>query len=71
MSDADKGLHNKYMVINRETGEEAEGDYFILKPGTDRAARMALLEYAANTENTLLAVDLYVWVKRLEEQGHE
>ncbi|MCP1134365.1 hypothetical protein NKT34_13755 [Paenibacillus polysaccharolyticus] len=71
MSDANKGLYNKYTVINRETGKEAEGDYFILKPGKDKAARMALLEYAASTDNTLLAVDLYVWVKKLEEISHE
>lgn len=69
MSDADNGLYNKYLVLNRETGKEAEGDYFILKPETDAAARTALMTYAAFTDNVQLAVDIRNWVKKLEEEA--
>lgn len=36
---SEQGLFNKYQIINRETGQEAEGDYFVLKPTLDPAAR--------------------------------
>lgn len=46
MGDQDKGLYNKYQIINRETGQEAKGVYFVLKPLNDPAARAALGEGA-------------------------
>ena len=41
MNEQCKGLYNKYQIINRETGIKAEGDYFVLKPANDPAARAA------------------------------
>lgn len=62
MLECDKGLYNKYQIINRETGREEEGDYFVLKPVKDPAARAALLEYAKTTNNEQLAMDIVFWV---------
>lgn len=65
MEDQNKGLYNKYQIINRETGQEVEGDYFVLKPSKDQAARVALHAYAEHTHNKLLANDIYAWLARL------
>lgn len=67
MSDQIKGLYNKYQIINRETGEESEGDYFVLKPATDPAARAALMAYAEATDNEQLAIDITIWLSSLPE----
>ena len=63
-----KGLFNKYTIINNETGEEVEGSYFVLKPETDKAARNALRIYACLTENKNLAEDLFKWTDELERE---
>lgn len=62
-----QGLYNKYQITNRETGKEAEGDYFVLKPTKDPAARAALLAYAKATDNHQLAADITVWVSSLPD----
>lgn len=69
MCDQDKGLYNKYQIINRETGKEAEGDYFVLKPAADPAARAALMAYAQATSNQQLAMDIAFWVSAIEDSG--
>ncbi|KUP24905.1 hypothetical protein [Paenibacillus sp. DMB5] len=68
MSDQDKGLYNKYIVINRETSKEAEGAYFVLQPDKDAAARPALLRYAEETagQNDKLAADLWKWIQSID-----
>lgn len=67
MSDQDRGLYNKYQIINRETMEEAEGDYFVLKPAKDPAARAALLAYAETTDNHQLSADISAWILSLPD----
>jgi len=67
MGDQNKGLYNKYRVINRETGQEAEGEYFVLKPVKDPAARAALEAYAEATNNENLRVDLFAWLETMPE----
>lgn len=66
-----KGLYNKYQIINRETGQEADGQYFVLKPAKDPAARAALMAYAEATDNEQLAVDVTAWLSTLTEQSTE
>lgn len=68
MSDQEKGLYNKYIVINRETGKEAEGAYFVLQPDKDAAARPALLRYAEETAggNEKLSADLWKWIQGID-----
>ncbi|GIO84558.1 hypothetical protein J25TS5_14900 [Paenibacillus faecis] len=67
MGDLNKGLYNKYQIINRETGRVADGDYFVLKPATDPAARAALIAYAETTDNEQLAMDIVFWVSAIED----
>lgn len=67
MSDADKGLYNKYLIINRETGEEADGSFFVLNPVKDHAAREALEEYARVTSNDYLRADLMAWLETMPD----
>lgn len=57
-----QGLYNKYQIINRETGEEAQGEYFVLKPANDPAARAALRAYARVTDNDQLSEDITAWL---------
>lgn len=67
MSNQNRGLYNKYKIINRETGQEVEGNLFVLKPGTDPAARAALFTYAAVTDNRQLAIEIHAWVSTLPD----
>lgn len=67
MGDQNKGLYNKYRVINRETGKEADGEYFVLKPANDPAARKALLAYARATDNIQLGADITVWISNIPD----
>jgi|SRR5690625_3689085 len=60
-----KGLFNKYTIINNETGKEVEGSYFVLNPETDLAAIDALIAYAKSTQNKELAKDIYRWLDLL------
>lgn len=66
-----QGLYNKYQITNRETGKEAEGDYFVLKPAKDPAARAALLAYAETTDNKQLAMDIVFWVTAISDSMEE
>lgn len=61
----DRGLYNKYEIVNRETGKTADGDYFILNPQNDPAALVALEAYATSTTNMKLAEDLWLWIAHL------
>lgn len=63
----DQRLYNKYQIINRETGTEADGQYFVLKPEKDSAARAALLAYASITNNEELAMDITKWLSDLPD----
>ncbi|MFF2016242.1 hypothetical protein [Paenibacillus sp. NPDC058177] len=65
MSDQTKGLYNKYQIINRETGQEADGQFFVLKPASDPAARAALVTYAEATSNEQLGIDISTWISIL------
>ena len=46
-----KGLYDKYTIINNETGKKVECGYFVLKPEIDKVAREAIRAYAFRTEN--------------------
>lgn len=59
------GLHHKYDVVKRSTGEKVT-DCFVLRPSTDPAARAAMREYARVTPHPELAVDLIRWVNEAE-----
>ncbi|GIO33105.1 hypothetical protein J2TS6_42460 [Paenibacillus albilobatus] len=59
-----EGLYKKYTVINNDTGKEVEGEYFILKPENDPAARAALIHYAVNSDNKQLGEDIILWVSK-------
>ena len=68
MPDRERGLYEKYVVINRETGEEVH-DAFVLRPATDRAARTALSIYGDimyEQGNEALARDIEAWVFDLD-----
>ncbi|MCM3038804.1 hypothetical protein M3201_03695 [Paenibacillus motobuensis] len=52
-----------HVVIDKLRGAFGEGDYFVLKPAKDPAARTALLVYSKNTDNFQLAADITVWVQ--------
>lgn len=67
MADQNRGLYNKYQIINRNTGKEVDGDYFILKPSNDPAARAALDAYAEATDNEQLAMDITFWMTSLSD----
>ncbi|MFE4712620.1 MULTISPECIES: hypothetical protein [unclassified Paenibacillus] len=67
MCGQEQGLYNKYQIINRETSQEAEGQYFVLNPAKDPAARAALMAYADATDNQQLAMDITFWVSNLPE----
>lgn len=53
------GLYEKYEVL--KDGEPVE-DCFVLEPESDKAARLALEEYARRTDDEELAQDLREWV---------
>ena len=63
----DEGLYNKYRAFNRKTGEEVDGFFFLLKPGKDVAARVALRAYANHTEDMKLWRTLTDYLNRIEK----
>nr|WP_145401711.1 hypothetical protein [Paenibacillus xylanexedens] len=64
----DRGVYSKYTIIDNETGEQALGEYFVLNPIKDYAARKALMEYANSTKNQQLAMDISIWVSSLDSK---
>lgn len=64
MTAEQKGLYDKYMVIKVVDGTVIE-NCFILRPDKDPAAVKALQAYAAETENNVLANEIYAWVGKL------
>lgn len=58
-----KGLYAKYTITKNSDGSEVK-DAFVLKPETDRHARIAMLDYARSVENDdpQLADELREWV---------
>lgn len=62
-------LYNKYQ-ITKVSGEPVNPDaqYFVLRIDTDPAARVALLAYATEIEDTepVFARQLYDWVSRCQ-----
>lgn len=67
---AQQGLYPKYRITNVQTGQEVEGA-FVLKPETDKHARIALAAYAesARGENNALARDLIAWLEMIQVTG--
>ncbi|MHB0877007.1 MAG: hypothetical protein ACYC5O_13290 [Anaerolineae bacterium] len=63
-----KGIYDKYRVTKTSTGEALDGDYFVLRPGRDPAARQALAAYAdaVRASNSQLAADIDGWLSRLK-----
>ena len=63
------GIYEKYTVTKKEDGSEVV-NAFVLKPETDKHARMALLWYARSCEgvNPELAAQLRDWVWRLSKE---
>ena len=68
MSNEDRGLYDKYKVINNETKEE-ETTVFVLNPLKDKVAREAIRCYAKHTRNKVLSRDLDRWVKEFEDHA--
>lgn len=66
----EKGLYDKYIVIENSTGEEVT-EVFVLKPDTDPIAIAALQKYAELTSNKELESNLSVWIETLEMMGSE
>lgn len=58
-----EGLYGKYEVT--ENGDPVP-DCFVLEPGTDKAARMAIRTYAEYTPDGELSEDLIEWMDELE-----
>lgn len=65
-----EGLYEKYVVYKRSAGPGAGevSGCFVLRPGKDEAARVALRVYAAQVqyENPTLARELWAWMDRVE-----
>lgn len=62
-----KGLYSKYKVFKASTGEQVKEKCFVLIPSKDKAARHALLSYAAFTDDKQLGEDIEAWVYSLKE----
>jgi hypothetical protein len=62
-TDDERGLYDKYTVINNETGQPVDYRTFTLKPDSDRHAALALLTYGVSCriENPALSDDLMIW----------
>lgn len=60
----DAGLYGKYEV--HKNGEPVT-DCFVLRPDRDQAARIALLAYAAATDDLSLRSDLLEWVQAIQD----
>ena len=61
------GLYHKFDVRDAKTGNPVEGFTFVLRPETDRAARVALAAYATSTTNQSLATDLEMVLEGLPD----
>jgi len=59
----DKGLYEKYTVINNKTGKQIEGMVFVLLPDHDVVALKALETYVEYTDNVFLKEDLHDFIK--------
>lgn len=57
----EQGIYGKYTVTNNATGEIVT-DFFLLRPCSDDAAKVAVACYAAVTTNKRLAHDLRHWL---------
>jgi len=66
-----RGLYHKYDVTNAETGEELEGEIFVLRVDLDPHAREAVRAYARSVrnENKQLADDLERWAHNCEKDA--
>jgi len=64
MSDKQQGLYDKYEVRKTDTGERVTGLAFVLLPGKDQNARVALAAYAESVrlENPALYQDIQIWL---------
>ncbi|ULO05468.1 hypothetical protein H1230_20585 [Paenibacillus sp. 19GGS1-52] len=67
MSDQDKGLYNKYQIINRETARNPKGIISCSSLLLNPAARAALMAYAKATGNQQLAMEITAWLSSLPE----
>jgi hypothetical protein len=68
-NDSERGLYNKYKILDCETGEEKQGSYFVLNPEKDPAAISALKRYVEMTPNRQLASDIENWLEAMEMMG--
>lgn len=59
-----KGLYHKYNVMKQDG--TLEPDCFVLKPITDKAARVALVAYALATDDKELSNQLMEWIDKIE-----
>lgn len=66
----EKGMYEKYSVINNLTGERVK-DCFVLKPTKDPAARAALRTYAEATRGTLISDHIIHWLAVIGGSGNE
>ncbi|MFK3938918.1 hypothetical protein ACI2JA_15570 [Alkalihalobacillus sp. NPDC078783] len=65
----EKGLYEKYTVINNETAKPVEGFTFTLSPEKDPAAAYALKKYAEMTTNEQLATEIECYIESMEMIG--
>lgn len=65
-----QGIYAKYTVTKNEDGEVIK-DCFVLRPGHDPNARLALYAYAMSVreENPSLAADIFGWLYHLPDIG--
>ncbi|MFT9848498.1 hypothetical protein [Aneurinibacillus sp. REN35] len=64
---SEQGLHVKYNVTKADTGELI-GNCFVLRPDRDPAAVVALMMYAAATENKELSQDILNWLQGMGQE---
>jgi hypothetical protein len=65
-----QGLYSKYIVL-RKDGEPADGFFFVLKPESDVAARVAMRAYAdaCMESSPELSYDLLLILQELTENS--
>ncbi|AMM45002.1 carbamoylphosphate synthase [Bacillus phage SP-15] len=67
MRDQDRGLYNKYTVIDNSNGQTVDRPTFVLSPAQDPAALRALKTYRDYTTNKKLARDISEWIDNISK----
>ncbi|MEH1780398.1 MAG: hypothetical protein V7L26_15035 [Nostoc sp.] len=68
------GLFGKYIIQKADgTSIDPSAQYFVLRPDTDIAARVAIRAYiqVLSDEDAVLKQDLIDWIKRLDDKDHQ